>query len=890
MLGARLILPIIMMVMLTVNAQAFFLTIYDDYQNDLANTGLVPPVVAGGFAPGETILKSTRAVGGDYQPMIADVNHDLVPELYVEDSGSLRVYEYDDGLALQDEVFISAGRVGTYTFIDDITGDGIDEIVGFHGNLHFLYTYTADKELVKLSEQYDNTNIPRTSKVCKSGICYYGDIDGNVTYHAYAERDLYISDTEPGFDGTYNGATSFTYILNEDDAYDLDHLLTSNSNFTAWKVAFNTSTVTGPIIERGMIYDLYICPTNVTSLSNNKTRGADCSSPRTLVADDLNISQMINIGAADKFTYLPFDMGFDMTSDDNYIIMMDYVSNNAKYNTTSGILVYADTNTANNYFRAVFNDTTVTMVSSITDMIVTGYEYFQNSYDACGAGVDCFNAEAGAQNQPALVDYDNDNDDELFFICDYNDDGGEGILSWDVVNDQEDTLFGHSDNLCGGSGKIGGVVVTDLDGGGYRELAYSCTRSTFPTVKTALRSLKADGSTLYNTDIKDYGLVSVTDLEVTTPVLTEYDGYDRIICAASQYDNPSGKRSNMKCMDFADYHSRFSSRVAFNYDSGAVSNNEFFDTHGQNLLSFNSDYSRAIGVYDIAAPSGIFVFDTSTNNSFEYKVNTTQSTADYDYYIAAADINGDELVDVCEQQSGEIFCSYTDTVNEPPELTGEYGSVPDYESPICVNDTVTFEAKDCGGGSAFCNYDNDFISDAEYLVTDCGYLASDKVGDDDLDNPEISCDFNSTGIFSVRIYLRDNANPADSTQYDDLVVTVIDGEPGVTCSIGSKEPEPGPGPGPSPGPTIDDDVEATIGLLLGTTPTLRLIIGLGLVIATVSMVGVSTGKAALGGLGGFIMLLMVTALGLVSLWITILALAGLFGAGLLYMNLIGGRS
>lgn len=163
-----------------------------------------------------------------------------------------------------------------------------------------------------------------------------------------------------------------------------------------------------------------------------------------------------------------------------------------------------------------------------------------------------------------------------------------------------------------------------------------------------------------------------------------------------------------------------------------------------------------------------------------------------------ADVNKDLSLDVCVQNAGVFSCLLASIIDEPPEIYNNYsygGYGHDLSAfPVCLNSSVNFVGQECGG-TASCNYDNDLEENVERLVSNCGkdfygsvvsgYDTFLVFGDYAGSNPSFSCYYNVTGTFSVRLYLQDASNNDTYSQYNTqpFSITVIDGEPGVTCDV-----------------------------------------------------------------------------------------------------------
>ena len=165
-------------------------------------------------------------------------------------------------------------------------------------------------------------------------------------------------------------------------------------------------------------------------------------------------------------------------------------------------------------------------------------------------------------------------------------------------------------------------------------------------------------------------------------------------------------------------------------------------------------------------------------------------------YIGSSDLDGDGTAELLLQKASSLTIVKSDFVNAPPVLNNSLnggGYTGYYTGAICKDTTITFRASDCDGASS-CNYENDVFDDTERIVTNCGQLTDGSQASDfttGLDNgtfssfnPTYQCFYNVSGLYSVRLYLQDDENDADFSQYntDTININVIDGIEGITCN------------------------------------------------------------------------------------------------------------
>jgi len=261
--------------------------------------------------------------------------------------------------------------------------------------------------------------------------------------------------------------------------------------------------------------------------------------------------------------------------------------------------------------------------------------------------------------------------------------------------------------------------------------------------------------------------------------------------------------------------------------------------------------------------------------------------------IIFEDFDNDGSLDILfSDSSGTRLISSAIFTNAVPNIynnlsRGGYGSNLGFDSPICLNNTITFTAQECGGTVTSCNYDNDVATDKELISTNCGQEADGSVSVSHTTNkvdgtlstaqPSYSCFYNKTGTFNVRLYLEDDKNAGDLTQYNTevIVVNVIDGVPGLTCNIGvpagvGSEVDEGTDP-----TGIDDSIDSTLGIFFGTSQKLKLIVSMGLFIGIMASVASQTKNGFVLASSGLATLIMLTFLGLIPAYIMILLMVGM---------------
>ena len=289
-----------------------------------------------------------------------------------------------------------------------------------------------------------------------------------------------------------------------------------------------------------------------------------------------------------------------------------------------------------------------------------------------------------------------------------------------------------------------------------------------------------------------------------------------------------------------------------------------------------ADFDSARTQKEVITAYGYWNIDGST-------MTVTNISAWYNStFTSVGDLNSDYSLDLIYQNGAAAYMKTITYSNTPPTLnnTLDYGGYYGYMNPVCVNTTATFNAHECTLAVPLaCNYVNDNEFDEERLVTDCGITGAATNGSWNIDAPSFSCYYNTTGTYNVQIYLQDDRNVGDMTQYNTLSIPIVvmNGVPGVTCNIASttitSPIDQGAGGGAGSA-QIDAAIDSTMGILFGTSTKVKAIVGIGLVIGICAGVAASTGSGFAVAIAGILGLILVTAIGFISAYILILGLVG----------------
>jgi len=332
-------------------------------------------------------------------------------------------------------------------------------------------------------------------------------------------------------------------------------------------------------------------------------------------------------------------------------------------------------------------------------------------------------------------------------------------------------------NGCGffiGTGTYGGsnkIVLSYHASGGHNEFVQD----------GYMMILNNDGSTSSNTMVFDDGGSANFAYAGGVTITNFNDSFNTPACSLFQI---SATAARLYCIDYSGTKVFETS----NLDSSLIPSATNLNTPAARMLS-NSTYYQLIkgsDIIELTSPSTIKQHNISTGSRL------TGSTS-------LADVNNDLSLDVCVQNTNLFTCILATITDLPPTIYNNYtygGYGNDLSTyPVCLNSSVNFNAQECGGTNTDCNYDNDLEENIERLVSNCGHDSYGSVlsgydtflvyGDYARSNPTFSCYYNTTGTFSVRIYLQDEANNETYSSYNNQAfsVTVIDGEPGVSCDV-----------------------------------------------------------------------------------------------------------
>ena len=526
-----------------------------------------------------------------------------------------------------------------------------------------------------------------------------------------------------------------------------------------------------------------------------------------------------------------------------------------------------------------------------------------------------FNSSYRYNFVPPMADIDRDSHQELGFIA-----SNYGIVVVDIVNGDYDTSFSidgeipvidRTDSII--YGMIFANVDSDTDlygdcvsqcdadypsvwqvifrgrcrlacwdsydsneyGGGDTEIVVTESHEAAGSFSTKMYVYKSDGSTLWSATHQQEGLGHAWSDTASPPVIQDVIGdLGWEICyIADHHDSASTPQSiiNLTCYDDA----LGTSVVDIRLFKGTGDTVELY-TPGAPIILFDSD---ADSKYEII--TGSTIINPSSSSAFTQVNFTALSSTLYNYFPSAADADGDGNIDVCSVKSGGFYCAESSYINGIPSLTDTYRR--SYDNPVCVNTSLRFSAKEYDESEsqlAGTSYYNDIDTDYEKLMAECYGNGTLYNGSLSLAFPHVDCDYNKTGSYNVRVYLQDQYNLGDYTQYDDIVITVVSGTPGITCNTDSLDDTTSLNETitiPTVNPSTEG-IEDFLDYLTGGSTKAKIFIGF--MIWLLIVVAVGGGMAAIThngmavgiicGLAGIVGFIVLTAVGIFPVWILII--------------------
>lgn len=488
-----------------------------------------------------------------------------------------------------------------------------------------------------------------------------------------------------------------------------------------------------------------------------------------------------------------------------------------------------------------------------------------------------------------LNDYDNDGDVEMFFP--WRAATNYGFCVVDQSTMANDTTF--SSDGCWQDGTViseqpSYIMTYNLDGGGSSEICLAYLANAATVGASYLKCFKSDGSA-YGSRQEITTTENTKTPTISNPIMVLVNGSYRDVCIIASDSGTLGSTASVRCYKVS--AGTLTQSFAYGGHGIGIVNNQYWQNGMISAADMDND-----GWEDIIASNAILIRNSTGSFSF---INLTSNS--YNYNSMVADVNDDDILETCHEYTSFIGCSFSSFSDGIPTLTDTFGR--SYANPVCNGTKLRFyahEYDESGAQPAETNYYNDIDTDTERLNIDCYGNGTLYNGNYSLAAPYQDCTYNALGTYYARVYLQDQYNPTDITQYDDVIVLVVSGTPGITCNV-----EPVPisvtpingtvPPIPDPNPTNegvksfldwftggDDDSKLFIGFLLWVI----IIIVVGAFMASVTHSG--TAVAVIAGLAGIVGFVVLAALGMFPLWLLILVFLFLALSTALYLGVMKG--
>lgn len=747
--------------------------------------------------------KDTVNIGSTNQILVSDLDNDGTSEVIVTDSDTLYIYVIDDSddLILKSSYILTGSSSSiTPAVFDDNNGDGLKEIVGVWDDFFYTFEYNNSKEFNKLSiiDKYDLQRIPSTNMFCDTGHVYSSAIrcfiptDDGYIQNVLVSTPIILNTWNTAYDdesnGTKNNRIGFLGDGNTNLFFERNLVLRNVSSGNIAQLQLLLNETVGTPHELSFIYDLFIC--EFDGLLNDPSLLGDCNNTPTLIGNDINVSNIF--GNTTGLKTIPLSTEFYLESGTDYIIIFDYITGGDPTDSTPDAwYIEMDTTPTTNLTKRLNQDN-------------PPYEYDSSLYISYLIGatesshiesdITPGNAQALQTNPyspPVLVQDQNDGSWKLSLIYDYNNDNDQGLALIDINTLNLDTQMGgvgYIDSIRGAE-KIEGIYPLEFGGTSNTVLHYQLNDRTYISAVDLTGSLSSDDDFEVGTDC---GASSKGSMPF------QFSGI--ISCAIARCGNGANSYSEIGCFNLEtgfqliDYQTT----VGSTWDTELIGNTGRPAYIGAMAID-NPVYEND---HQIIMQRGIFFMNYTSAGIDDFITVAPMTNAGNPnniHTITVADANDDNNLDILGVRSGgisgdEMFFYTTLNSNQPPIIDelkayGGYSSEFGILNPdVCLNSNIEFTAQENS------NYENDLSVDQERIITNCGYNNNGETtiaytqylqnGSYHTNTPSIECFYNKTGVYRVRIFLQDEANDDDLTQYNENVITVhvINGTSGTDCN------------------------------------------------------------------------------------------------------------
>jgi hypothetical protein len=394
--------------------------------------------------------------------------------------------------------------------------------------------------------------------------------------------------------------------------------------------------------------------------------------------------------------------------------------------------------------------------------------------------------------------------DQCFFIS-----RNKRLVKWDSGTNVLSSIAVHTG--FGATGVCSNIAIEDIDRDGVNEGVFSCTSylmsydlNSFVKEFTTNVGYSGKRILIYNADggdseiyvhvgdannwgIRNYNslgaLMSGTN-QATTGV-SSMDGLMQGFFTLTTHEqiclieSRSVAQTLLMCLDANNGSSLFTPKTF-------VGNYALSHTDGAVAVDANAD-----GFDDIVTPK--FIYDVY-HDEF---INLTRKG--YVGKIVVTDVTQDGQADIIGTSSilGKTYymSSISTVPSSHPITKSGLDLYRNFENPVCVGSNVVWTAYDCLDYEAGkCHYTNSYPAFDEYLYTDCGtgstflYTAGLPVSS----SPIVSCVFNHSGVYQVKIYLTDTGIWTQPTVNPFWTQTIyVQNATGFNCNLFPYIPGPG---------------------------------------------------------------------------------------------------
>ena len=494
-------------------------------------------------------------------------------------------------------------------------------------------------------------------------------------------------------------------------------------------------------------------------------------------------------------------------------------------------------------------------------------------------------------------------------IGDLNDDGTLDILLWNdnsgiVVIEGGTSVLLNIDSIDGGETDDYGYnnpIMIDINGG-QKEIFFTSDES---DRIAKLRCYDSSGAACSGFPITTSSCSDWTGgtnhIAKSNVAVIEYGGNDSVCIASQAYctggDGQGDDEINFACYgDEGVIYMQITCDETWTAGNSAEACANAYGDWGRD--GYDSDRHITMGDYNgdnyddmianyINSTSYVLDIYQDSGEKLENCGNSTNIEFSFLWGIPV-DSSGDIYIDILTVNSSKIENKISTIINSIPELTGSFGY--DFGNPICVKTTLRFDAQEDS------NYEQPFSEayDEERIAADCWGNDTVDYGSYDSKYPYYECYYEDAGNYYADLYIQDEFNDDDFSEYETVLIQVINGTPGVTCNIIASGADPGEeSEGSSAEQSTNDAIENTFGELFGSgssSDKLKMIVGIALIIGIIMAVAAYTSNGIVLAAVGILAAIMITFMGLLPVSVLLIILVSLVLLIFIGSKIMGGSS